>query len=36
MSNVDVSAKIIKMCGKNVIFGILLHVVVKMVDMQKA
>ena len=35
--NVGVSAKIQeKMCAKKAIFGILLHVVVKMADMQKA
>ena len=36
MINVDVSTNIQeKMCAKKVIFGILLHVVLKMVDMQK-
>ena len=36
MVNVDVSTNIQeKMCAKKVIFGILLHVVLKMVDMQK-
>ena len=36
MTNVDVNTKIQeKMCTKKVIFVILLHVVVKIVDMQK-
>ena len=35
--NADVSAKIqVKMCAKIVMFGIMPHVVVKMVDMKKA
>ena len=37
MINVGVSAKIQeKMCAKEIIFGILLHIVVKTVDMEKA